>query len=166
MKRHYYNHEVCQKCGGSCCSVLPGGCSPRDIKRMFSAIPLEEAIYRAITERKFCVSSRGWDDDGNLTYVRPRTVHYQDRRYDSSMAGGACIFWTSKGCELKPSWRPEECKRLEPRPNHEGCIMHFEGDSQQQICNLWAKTGINLLQWRGVIKKDPTTAACQNPSNR
>lgn len=121
VKRNYLNVELCKKCEGKCCKMLPGIAYPVDFKS-----PLAKSLVEAFKSGKWAIDwyegdpTKG-DSFNQVYFVRPRIKGVKEL-FDPAW-GGECIFLTEKGCTLLPLTRPKACRLMEP-VTLEHCILH------------------------------------------
>jgi len=139
-KPPYLKPSICSKCGGICCTNMPGVCLPSDFKE-----PLLRSLAEAFRSGKYAID--WWEGDprkngGGLRktyFVRPATRNSRGL-FDSSW-GGECVLLTPSGCSLAPRERPSGCRLLEPKTNGE-CYSHLGGmtDNDKRIAAVrWMK---------------------------
>ena len=130
------NKNICSKCGGKCCKLMPGACYPEDF-----GLPNDHSKLNAtLSCGKYAID--WWEGDARddfeellkTYFVRPATKNKEGVLYDPSW-GGPCIFLSDDGCTLDADERPLNCKKLEPKEN-EKCILH-DGVSKQNAAIAW-----------------------------
>lgn len=100
--------EACSKCGGLCCTTLPGCNSPADFNDS------EKEIAQALKSGRYTLDCWDGEFEGIFDpyFVRPATQGLENILVDRSW-GGICTFWTKeKGCKLTWKQRPLGCKSL------------------------------------------------------
>ena len=149
MQKHYYDPDICRKCGGKCCKGMPAPYTPRDIRRRFPAATLQESVRLALETDT--ISIDWWEGDHSIPFVRPATKERAGCWYDASW-GGECIYLGSNGCTLAWRDRPHYCKTVEPKGlSADGrvlCNNHLkQNNSKWYAARLWRKADVNLWQW-------------------
>ncbi|MBA7525328.1 hypothetical protein ES705_17479 [subsurface metagenome] len=144
MIKGNYNEKLCEECGGKCCKKLPGGYSPEDIKRLFSAKSLRLSVKKALETKRIAID--WWEDDPPLYFLRPATKGKEGIIYDPSW-GDKCTFLMSDGCSLPKEERPEVCRKLEPKSKEESCITHYKEPTKYAMGLLWKKTKLDLSKF-------------------
>jgi len=99
----YENKVLCAACGGKCCRIAVGVCSPDDFPGG------EGQITEAVKSAKFIIDNF----EGLLTDdTNEITVTYLVRPARNEKGG--CVLWTETGCELEYAQRPYTCRMFEP----------------------------------------------------
>ena len=122
------NESICSKCGGVCCTRIPGEYTPADFDNSWDKVL--EKIEEGEVSFDWYDNYKEYLNDGY--YLRPKTT-VADELFDPSW-GGACIMWDSMtGCKLPFNERPTGCRLLEPREDGE-CHSDF---SKLDAANAW-----------------------------
>ncbi len=131
---NYLDKKTCAECGGKCCKMIPGCCSPSDFQMQNNAKSLKEAIESG----KYCLDWYEGDPRKNKDLldkafvVRPATKGMEGVLRDPSW-GGECTFLANEGCVLEPNNRPLGCRMLEPGKDE--CITH--AGSKRESAIMW-----------------------------
>lgn len=139
-KPPYLKPSICSRCGGICCTRMPGVCLPSDFKK-----PLQWSLSEAFRSGKYAID--WWEGDPRKNgsglrkayFIRPATRN--SRGLFDSTGEGECVLLTSSGCSLAPMERPSGCRLLEPKTNGE-CYSHLGGmtDDDKRIAAMrWMK---------------------------
>jgi Fe-S-cluster containining protein len=133
----YFNYSNCKKCGGRCCQSMAGSYHPDD----FKAHPVINAclIKLHLHTGKYAID--WWEGDPTdgkrqkTYYLRPR--HKNEPAIKGSW-GGHCIHWTAKkGCDLKESERPYECRMLVPKPTFQCSTLAKDKADKKNCAIAW-----------------------------
>ena len=101
------NFEICSKCNGSCCKLIPG------ILEAHQLINVNEESIREKLKQGYQFDY--WEGDIPIYYLRPATTKSIGKLVDPSW-GGTCIYFEDgKGCKLSFKERPQQCQDLEPK---------------------------------------------------
>ena len=117
--------ELCVKCKGECCQILPGAFFPNDL----GTITVESVVAFVLSGRA-CFDS--WEGDPRadkdelpeVYFLRPRVVNASHKVVDRSW-GGVCVHLSDTGCTLSRDDMPTACRTLEP--GEVDCIDHTDG---------------------------------------
>lgn len=104
--------ELCIKCKGNCCKVLPGIVYPDDISTQ-GRFALKVGLRKLLRSGNYAID--WWDGDLPEYFIRPACTNAPGELLDPSW-GGTCVFLTDSGCKLEFNQRPESCRFLEPKP--------------------------------------------------
>lgn len=121
-KEFMFDHEVCTKCGGRCCSSCGCAFSPNDFKEIsFSNL-------RRIMDRGFIsivpISHIQTGLEKDVLTLKVRNLGSDIIEFEAHIAR-PCILWDQKtGCFFDDADRPYGGKALAPTPNI-GCIMGY-----------------------------------------
>jgi hypothetical protein len=155
----YENADLCRKCGGRCCKLLPGTAHPQDF-----GLPGEngeQKVKEALGGGRWAID--WWvgdprDDAGayglrDCYFVRPATKGKDGKLLDPSR-GGTCTFLGKNGCTIEADARPTNCKLLEP--GEKECIYHGKVENPKQDGALEWIPYQGLL--RAITEEDPSAA--------
>ena len=138
--------DVCGKCEGACCKVLPGCYHPSQFG------PSLEGVEELLRAGKAAID--WWEGElagyeGTSYYLRPATKSARRHPFDPSW-GGECILLTPAGCPLSFEDRPLGCRMLKPDPNWNGqeITCQFEG-----IGDLDTEKEFAAIAWQPFAKR-------------
>ena len=121
-KEFLFDHEVCTKCGGRCCSSCGCAFSPKDFKE------ISFSFLKRIMDRGFVsivpISHIQTGLKKDVLTLKVRNLGSDVIEFEAHIAR-PCILWDQKtGCFFDDNDRPYGGKSLAPTPNI-GCIMGY-----------------------------------------
>lgn len=155
------NPKACKECGGKCCNGLPGGAAPEDFGTTKKQI--EANVRKALLSGEWQLDC--WEGEAEFSpgktahsphFVRPKCLDgRREDRVFSYTWGGPCVFLTPKGCRLKPTKRPFECRMLvPPKDKNSECVSKC--NNKLTVSELWVDSGVNLVAIGESLEKKAT----------